>query len=92
MKVIGKASNDTYLCEVTHSELEKSVNLYYGNLKKLEVGSVMDLGAGYNFASQIESCFKRMEEADRDFMRARETLLAFAKMVGQLPKEPPHEH
>lgn len=89
MKVIGKASNDTYLCEVTHDELEKSVNLYYGKLPRLEVGSKMDMGAGYNFTSQIECCLKRMEEADRDFMRARETLLAFAKMVGQLPKEQP---
>jgi len=42
MKIIGTVSNKTYICEVTHTELEKFMNLYYDNLKTLKVGDKLE--------------------------------------------------
>jgi len=49
MKVIGTVNNNTYLCEVSHTELEKLLNLYYKKKNKLEVGETIDLGIGYDW-------------------------------------------
>lgn len=85
MKVIAKVNDSTYLAEVSHTELEKLTDKYYGNMKRLEVGSTMNLGAGHDFRDQIRSACKQMTDAVTQFQRAKQSLFAFAIMVGQLP-------
>ena len=83
MKIIGMQDDSTYLAIVSHTELEKSVNLYYGNMKKLKVGDSIDLGQGYNFSSKIESVCRDMLSATKSFDEAKATLMAFAVMVAE---------
>ena len=54
MKVIGKISHDVYLCQVSHTELEKCMGKYYGGLKRLEVGDECYLGAGHDYSVDIK--------------------------------------
>ena len=54
MKVIGKAKEEMYLCEVSHSEIEKFMDLYYGNMKELEVGSEINLADGHDWYSKTK--------------------------------------
>ena len=52
MKVLGTSKNSsTYICEVSHSELEKFMDQYYGNkkLKEMKAGDEVNLGEGYDF-------------------------------------------
>ncbi len=86
MKVIAKISEKQYLCEVSHDELEKSLNQYYGNMRSLTVGQEMDLGQGYNFAARIESACKKMAEAMAEFDRARTTMTAYALAIADRAK------
>lgn len=85
MKVIGLDGNGQYIAIVTHDELEKCADKFYGKLDKLKVGSEFDIGAGYNFASRIQSACKSMLDAQRDFKSAQDTLTRFATMVSELP-------
>lgn len=62
MKIIGKASSETYLCEVEHTELEKFLGLYYGKLNRLDVGREVDLGKGYDHASEIARAMRATQE------------------------------
>lgn len=75
MKVLGKASRDTYLCEVSHEEIEKFLNLYYGHKPELKVGEVVDLGLGYNFASEIKDALKKTEEFVKSNQKTVQALL-----------------
>lgn len=81
MKIIGKVDHDTYLAEVTHTELEKLANKYYGRMDRLEVGEQVNLGAGYDFRKDITDACRSMVEAMGRFERARDSLLGFAQMV-----------
>lgn len=62
MLIIGKISDREYICEVTHTEIEKFMNLYYNNMKKLKVGDEVNLGKGYDFASQTKDAMKKTED------------------------------
>lgn len=64
MKIIGigDGRETTYICEVRHSEIEKFLGLYYGNMKPLKVGSDVDLGKGYDFMRDTTSALKKTEE------------------------------
>jgi len=84
MIVIG-TNDQGYICQVGHTELEKLVDKYYGNLLKLRVGDTMDLGAGYNFRSDIKSACDGMTKAASNFESARLTMTKFAVMVATLP-------
>jgi hypothetical protein len=84
MEIIGTTSHG-YICNVSHDELEKLVDKYYGKLKRLEVGSKMDLGAGYDFRSQIQSACRGMVDASKGFSAAQSSMMRFAVMVSQLP-------
>ena len=81
MKVIGTTDSATYICEVGHTELEKSANLYYAKLKSLKVGDSMNLGQGYDFTEKIKSACAEMTNAMKAFESARATMLQFANMV-----------
>lgn len=50
------------MCIVSHDELEKFMNQYYGKIKLLKVGDNVDLGKGYDFASEIKSAMKATSE------------------------------
>ena len=93
MKVIGKTKENggDYIAVVSHTELQKLSNRYYGSseLEPLKIGGEMDLGAGYNFRNEIQRCCKQMEDATKAFHDAQATMLRFAVMVGQLPPEAP---
>lgn len=86
MIVIGLASDtnwdDTYICTVTHSELAKCMDQVYPNkLPKLKVGTTLDIGAGYNFRSDISNACDKMQKAMEAFKSAQDTMLKFANMV-----------
>ena len=86
MKVIGKADRDTYLVEVSHTELEKVADKYYGKLPELRVGQEFNIGAGYDFRRDIQSACRGMVDASKSFGTARESLMRFAVMVAGLPE------
>lgn len=81
MKVIAKANDSTYLCEVSHTELEKFLNQYYGKHPKLSVGDSVNLGQGYDFAVRIEDACKKMAEAMTAFDYARKVMTDYAVAV-----------
>lgn len=85
MRIIGKASGGVYLAQVAHEELEKAADLYYGKLQPLEVGGSVNLGQGHNYRGEIKAACQAMVEASERFERAQRALLAFARMVGDLP-------
>lgn len=86
MKIIGMGERgDEYIAIVSHTELEKCADKYYGNLKPLKVGSEFNVGAGYDFASKIKEACKEMHDAMKAFERAQETMTKFAIMVSELP-------
>lgn len=85
MKIIGIDEGGRYICTVEHSELEKVADKYYGHLQKLRAGQEFNLGAGYDFRSDIKQACQSMADAERDFDRARGTLHRFASMVATLP-------
>lgn len=62
MKVIAKVDNRMYLCQIGHTELEKFMNLYYNEMKTLEVGNELDLGKGYDFLRDAQDALKKTEE------------------------------
>lgn len=61
MKIIGTGA-EGYICTLHHTELEKFLNLYYGNLKRLDVGATVDLGKGYDFASEAAEAMRKTKE------------------------------
>ena len=83
MKVIAKVSETKYVCEVTHDELEKFMNLYYGKMSRLTVGEEVNLGQGYDFSSRIESACKAMADSMRAFDSARGVMTSFAVAIAQ---------
>lgn len=88
MKVIGKVSGESYICEVGHTELEKFMNLYYGKMSHLSVGAEVDLGKGYNFAAEAAKALR----STQDFIRDNQTVatailngLQYAKLTESSP-------
>lgn len=62
MKVIGIVENDRYICEISHSEIEKFLDLYYGNKKNLYVGEEVNLGKGYDWYSKTQHALEKTEK------------------------------
>lgn len=87
MKVIAKASESKYLCEVSHEELEKFMNQYYGKMSKLSVGQDLNLGQGYDFAARIEAACKSMADAMKEFGRSQQVMTAYAMAVAGRSQE-----
>ena len=86
MIVIGM-NDQGYICQVSHAELEKLADKYYGNLPKLKVGDTMDLGAGHNFRRDIKDACDGMTRAVTNFNVARKAMTKFAIMVATLPDD-----
>jgi molybdenum cofactor biosynthesis enzyme MoaA len=76
VKVLGfaKESYDTqYICIVTHEEIEKLYDQYYGKKGKLRIGEEVDLGAGYNWANKTISALaetRKFIEANQPIIQA----------------------
>ena len=70
MKVIGM-TDDEYICTIRHAELEKFLNQYYGKEPKLKVGSVIDLGRGYDFKEETINALKETEK----FIKANQSII-----------------
>jgi len=83
MKIIGKGENGEYLCQVSHSEIEKCFDKYYNKLEQLKVGETIDIGAGYNFRNQIKDLCDKVVSADRAYSESRKTLIDFALMISK---------
>lgn len=66
MKVLAAGKNNTFICEVTQSEVEKFMNLYYGNMKRLEAGQEIDLGAGHNFEYETRKALESTKALIKD--------------------------
>jgi hypothetical protein len=63
MKVIGTMGRRSdYIVSVSHTELEKFLGLYYGKLNELHVGQEIDLGKGYDHASEIAHAMRTTQE------------------------------
>jgi len=87
MKVIGIGSINKYICEVDHYELEKFLNLYYGKLDVLKIGKEIDLSAGYNHWNSIKSACESMESTMKQFKSAQDTMIAFTKIIRDIPDD-----
>lgn len=83
MIVIAKKA-DGYICQVSHAELEKLTDNYYGKLKRLDEGSEMNLGAGYDFRADIKRACTDMVDASKSFERSQKSMMSFALMVSQI--------
>jgi hypothetical protein len=70
MKVLGE-TRDGYICEVSHSEIEKFLDLYYGKKTGLKVGEEVDLGTGYDWSSKISSALHQTQE----FVKANKPII-----------------
>jgi hypothetical protein len=71
MKVIGIVDNDTYLMQVSHTEIEKFMNMYYGKCPRLKVLESIDLSKGYDFAREIKDSMT----TTRDFIKANKAII-----------------
>jgi len=85
MEIIGIAKDGLYLATVSHTELEKVADKYYGKLKPLRVGEEFNLGAGYDFRQNIQSACREMVDASKSFGTAQASMTRFAVMVAGLP-------
>lgn len=86
MKIIGTSDHDSYICQVSHTEIEKFLNLYYGKKKPLTVGETVDLGKGYDYASQIGDAMRKTQEfvnANQQVVTAILNGLNFQKIAEQ---------
>ena len=70
MKVLGEATSG-YICEVSHTEIEKFLGLYYGHKNHLKVGDEINLGEGYEWESKISSALRQTQ----DFVKANQPII-----------------
>lgn len=83
MKIIG-FQDKSYIAVITHEELEKVFDKYYGKLNRLQVGDDINLGEGYNFRSDIKTACQNMVAATTAFNTAQASMLRFATMVTEI--------
>lgn len=73
MKIIAVVeAREKYIAEISHDELEKFMNKYYGNMKGLQVGSELDLGKGYDFlreTREVCSSVKDIVEKSSEYVK-----------------------
>jgi len=73
MEVIGKVESDRFICIVNKTEIEKFLNLYYNKMDKIEVGSCINLGKGYDFyhdAMSAMACTEKFVRENKDVIDA----------------------
>ena len=89
MKIIAEQGNGMFIATVSRTEIEKLHDRYYGReaIPKTSIGSEYDLGAGYDFRSEIKQACKEMVDASARFKRAQDAMIKFSTMVAELPEE-----
>ena len=89
MKIIAEQGSGMFIATVSRTEIEKLHDKYYGkgSLPQTSIGSEYDLGAGYDFRSEIKQACKDMVDASARFKRAQDAMIKFATMVAELPEE-----
>lgn len=86
MKVIGIGDHGKYLCEVDHTELEKFLNQYYGDMKRLKISDEVDLGKGYDFAEEAKSACRATEEFIKNNSKMIRTIMDGITFLGTKDK------
>ena len=86
MLVIAKKNQDTYICELSHTELEKFMDLYYNHLKYLDVGQEFNLGEGHDFHRDTLDALKKTQEFIKSNEKIIHTILNGVSLVGRIRK------
>ena len=87
MKVIGvvpeKYGVTDYICQLSHTEIEKFLNLYYGKdrLTALKVGDEVDLSKGYDFYNDSMNAMKKTDEFIQANKHIIETIMTGIKTI-----------
>ena len=86
MKVLGKVSSDSLICEISISELKFIFDYAYRSKEELElvnlkVGDSLDLSMGHNFRYEITTACKDMIDAHKSFEKATNTMRDFSTLV-----------
>jgi len=84
MKVIAIKDSGTYICEVTHTEIEKHMNLYYNNMPRLREGSAMDLGEGYEFHQKTVAALRETRKFIDENKKVIECILNGVSLVSRV--------
>lgn len=87
MEVIGTVESGTYLCRVSHTEIEKYLNLYYNKKDRLKVGDVVNLGQGYDFLRDAEVALKKTEEFIAANKHVIETIVTGISVMSRREKD-----
>lgn len=88
MKVLGITESGSYICEVSHAELEKVLDKYYRRLEKLKPGQTVDIGAGHDFRNEIQGAAQSVLDAVTKFNSAKGTMTQFALMIARQADNP----
>ena len=75
MEVVGLVSNKVYIVKISHTELEKFFNLYYGELEALKVGDTINLGKGYDFYHKTKEALNTTQEFINNNRKVIDTIL-----------------
>ena len=67
----GYSSDGGYICEIKHTELEQFLDLYYGKMKTLKVGDVVDMSVGLKFYHETKESIK----ITGDFIKANSKII-----------------
>ncbi len=86
MKVIAMGDGH-YVCTVTHTELEKYLNLYYDGLKRLKIGDSVDLSKGHDFHREAKDALKKTEEFINANQKTINSILTGISLCGKISQE-----
>jgi hypothetical protein len=92
MKIIGIVSESRfdrrkYICEVSHSEIEKFLNLYYDKLERLSAGDTVDLGTGYDFHDDIKTALETTKKFIKDNQKTVNAIMNGLTVVANKKKK-----
>ena len=86
MKILATEENEryetVYVCEVTHTEIEKFLNKYYNNVKALRRGDSVDLGKGYDFLVDVKKSLEKTQELISSNEKVISTILTGITLLG----------
>ena len=86
MKILASEKNErcevVYLCEISHTEIEKFLNQYYNKLKYLQRGDSDDLGKGYDFLIESKKALDKTQELISSNKQVINTILTGINFLG----------
>lgn len=90
MEVIATAERDIYICKVSHNELEKFFNLYYGKFERLKVGTIVDLAKGHDFMEDTKNALndtQKFIESNKEVINTILTGIQIMHREGEIQHE-----